>query len=52
MKVDGKLNNLKKEVAIQDSKHRKTLSEVSLSVQFGTYSSIFLLNSKVRKQHI
>ncbi|KAM7275207.1 hypothetical protein ACFE04_017073 [Oxalis oulophora] len=27
--IDGKLNNLKKEVAVQDSKHRKTLGERS-----------------------
>lgn len=30
-KIDGKLNNLKKEVASQDYKHRNTLSEVSCS---------------------
>ena len=29
LKIDGKLYNLKKEVSIQDSKHRKTLAEVS-----------------------
>lgn len=29
-KIDGRLYNLKKEVSVQDSKHRKTLSEVSL----------------------
>jgi len=28
-KVDGRLFNLKKEVSVQDSKHRKTLAEVS-----------------------
>lgn len=29
-KIDGRLYNLKKDVSVQDSKHRKTLSEVSL----------------------
>ncbi|KAL9303855.1 hypothetical protein ACSQ67_021118 [Phaseolus vulgaris] len=28
--IDGRLYNLKKDVSVQDSKHRKTLSEVSL----------------------
>ncbi|KAL1534517.1 Exocyst complex component 5 [Salvia divinorum] len=32
-KIDGKLNNLKKEVASQDYKHRKTLSELEKRVQ-------------------
>lgn len=30
LKVDARLDNLKKEVQVQDSKHRKTLSEVSV----------------------
>jgi hypothetical protein len=30
LKIDGRLYNLKKEVSIQDSKHRKTLAEVIL----------------------
>lgn len=29
LKIDGKLLNLKKDVSLQDSKHRKTLTEVS-----------------------
>ena len=29
LKIDGRLYNLKKEVSVQDSKHRKTLAEVS-----------------------
>lgn len=29
LKIDGRLFNLKKEVSVQDSKHRKTLAEVS-----------------------
>lgn len=29
LKIDGKLLNLKKDVSVQDSKHRKTLTEVS-----------------------
>lgn len=29
-KIDGRLYNLKKDVSVQDSKHRKTLGEVSV----------------------
>lgn len=29
-KIDGRLYNLKKDVSVQDSKHRKTLAEVGV----------------------
>jgi hypothetical protein len=40
--IDGKLNNLKKEVSDQDFKHRKTLSELEKGVDglFGSYAKL------------
>jgi hypothetical protein len=39
LKIDGRLYNLKKEVSVQDSKHRKTLAEVSLWVSVHVFES-------------
>ncbi|XP_051132725.1 exocyst complex component SEC10b [Andrographis paniculata] len=44
--IDGKLNNLKKEVASQDSKHRKTLSELEKGVD-GLFDSFSRLDSRI-----
>ncbi|KAL3843859.1 hypothetical protein ACJIZ3_001262 [Penstemon smallii] len=44
--VDGKLYNLKKEVASQDSKHRKTLSELEKGVD-GLFDSFARLDSRI-----
>ncbi|CAA0812050.1 Exocyst complex component SEC10 [Striga hermonthica] len=44
--IDGKLNNLKKEVASQDSKHRKTLSELEKGVD-GLFDSFARLDSRI-----
>ncbi|KAL6560758.1 Exocyst complex component 5 [Orobanche gracilis] len=44
--IDGKLNNLKKEVAAQDSKHRKTLSELEKGVD-GLFDSFARLDSRI-----
>ena len=42
LKVDGKLYDLKKDVAINDAKHRKTLAEVSLNINFH-FSVLFII---------
>lgn len=44
--IDGKLYNLKKEVASQDSKHRKMLSELEQGVD-GLYDSFSRLDSRI-----
>ncbi|KAJ4955436.1 hypothetical protein NE237_012219 [Protea cynaroides] len=44
--VDGKLYNLKKEVSAQDSKHRKTLSELEKGVD-GLFESFARLDSRI-----
>ncbi|XP_070052790.1 exocyst complex component SEC10b-like [Nicotiana tomentosiformis] len=44
--VDGKLNNLKKEVAVQDLKHRKTLAELEKGVD-GLFGSFARLDSRI-----
>ncbi|KAH6833186.1 exocyst complex component sec10 [Perilla frutescens var. hirtella] len=44
--IDGKLYNLKKEVATQDSKHRKTLSELEKGVA-GLFDSFARLDSRI-----
>ncbi|XP_031122774.1 exocyst complex component SEC10a-like [Ipomoea triloba] len=45
-KIDGKLNNLKKEVSVQDSKHRKTLAELEKGVD-GLFDSFARLDSRI-----
>ncbi|KAI3445897.1 hypothetical protein Pfo_002562 [Paulownia fortunei] len=44
--IDGKLYNLRKEVAAQDSKHRKTLSELEKGVD-GLFDSFARLDSRI-----
>ncbi|CAA3006277.1 exocyst complex component SEC10b isoform X1 [Olea europaea var. sylvestris] len=44
--IDGKLYNLKKEVAAQDSKHRKTLTELEKGVD-GLFTSFARLDSRI-----
>ncbi|KAI3933583.1 hypothetical protein MKX01_032688 [Papaver californicum] len=44
--VDSKLLNLKKEVCVQDSKHRKTLSELEKGVD-GLFESFARLDSRI-----
>ncbi|XP_043716679.1 exocyst complex component SEC10b-like isoform X2 [Telopea speciosissima] len=44
--VDGKLYNLKREVSVQDSKHRKTLSELEKGVD-GLFDSFARLDSRI-----
>ncbi|KAK4804121.1 hypothetical protein SAY86_003938 [Trapa natans] len=44
--IDGKLHNLKKEVSAQDSKHRKTLSELEKGVD-GLFDSFARLDSRI-----
>ncbi|CAN1237425.1 Exocyst complex component SEC10a, partial [Linum grandiflorum] len=44
--TDGKLNNLKKEVSVQDSKHRKTIAELEKGVD-GLFSSFARLDSRI-----
>ncbi|KAF5182264.1 Exocyst complex component [Thalictrum thalictroides] len=44
--VDARLHNLKKEVSIQDSKHRKTLSELEKGVD-GLFDSFARLDSRI-----
>lgn len=44
--IDGKLYNLKKEVSVQDAKHRKTLSELEKGVD-GLFSSFARLDSRI-----
>ncbi|KAL0422521.1 UNVERIFIED_CONTAM: Exocyst complex component SEC10b [Sesamum latifolium] len=44
--IDKKLNNLKNEVATQDSKHRKTLSELEKGVD-GLFDSFARLDSRI-----
>ncbi|KAL3497683.1 hypothetical protein ACH5RR_040415 [Cinchona calisaya] len=44
--IDGKLYNLKKEVAVQDSKHRKTLAELEKGVD-GLFISFSRLDSRI-----
>nr|GLL20332.1 exocyst complex component SEC10 [Ipomoea trifida] len=44
--IDGKLNNLKKEVAVQDSKHRTTITELEKGVD-GLFDSFARLDSRI-----
>ncbi|KAL6007596.1 Exocyst complex component 5 [Asimina triloba] len=44
--IDSKLDNLKKEVSIQDSKHRKTLAELETGVD-GLFDSFNRLDSRI-----
>lgn len=44
--IDGKLYNLKKDVAAQDSKHRKTLAELEKGVD-GLFDSFARLDSRI-----
>lgn len=44
--IDGKLYNLKKEVSVQDSKHRKTLGELEKGVD-GLFNSFARLDSRI-----
>ncbi|XP_030468331.2 exocyst complex component SEC10b [Syzygium oleosum] len=44
--VDGRLYNLKKEVSVQDSKHRKTLAELEKGVD-GLFDSFARLDSRI-----
>lgn len=44
--IDAKLNNLKREVSIQDSKHRKTLTELEKGVD-GLFDSFARLDSRI-----
>ncbi|KAK8686652.1 hypothetical protein V6N13_125675 [Hibiscus sabdariffa] len=44
--IDGKLNNLKKEVSTQDAKHRKTLNELEKGVD-GLFNSFARLDSRI-----
>ncbi|GAV85471.1 Sec10 domain-containing protein [Cephalotus follicularis] len=44
--IDGKLYNLKKEVSVQDSKHRKTLAELEKGVD-GLFGSFARLDSRI-----
>nr|XP_009793411.1 PREDICTED: exocyst complex component SEC10-like [Nicotiana sylvestris]XP_009793412.1 PREDICTED: exocyst complex component SEC10-like [Nicotiana sylvestris]XP_009793413.1 PREDICTED: exocyst complex component SEC10-like [Nicotiana sylvestris] len=44
--IDGKLNNLKKEVAVQDTTHRKTLSELEKGVD-GLFDSFARLDLRI-----
>ncbi|KAL7203312.1 hypothetical protein ACSBR2_016581 [Camellia fascicularis] len=45
-KIDGRLYNLKKEVVVQDSKHRKTLTELEKGVD-GLFDSFARLDSRI-----
>ncbi|XP_059635018.1 exocyst complex component SEC10b-like isoform X2 [Cornus florida] len=44
--IDGKLYNLKKDVVVQDSKHRKTLAELEKGVD-GLFDSFARLDSRI-----
>ncbi|GMY23754.1 exocyst complex component SEC10b [Fagus crenata] len=44
--IDGRLYNLKKEVSVQDNKHRKTLSELEKGVD-GLFGSFARLDSRI-----
>ncbi|KAF8413236.1 hypothetical protein HHK36_001212 [Tetracentron sinense] len=44
--IDGRLYNLKREVSVQDSKHRKTLSELEKGVD-GLFDSFARLDSRI-----
>ncbi|KAL0008423.1 hypothetical protein SO802_009925 [Lithocarpus litseifolius] len=44
--IDGRLYNLKKEVSVQDSKHRKTLAELEKGVD-GLFGSFARLDSRI-----
>ncbi|CAK7348817.1 unnamed protein product [Dovyalis caffra] len=44
--IDGRLYNLKKEVSVQDSKHRKTLAELEKGVD-GLFDSFARLDSRI-----
>ncbi|KAI4364714.1 hypothetical protein MLD38_020769 [Melastoma candidum] len=44
--IDGRLYNLKKEVSVQDSKHRKTLAELEKGVD-GLFESFARLDSRI-----
>ncbi|KAI9382141.1 hypothetical protein POPTR_014G090100v4 [Populus trichocarpa] len=44
--IDGRLYNLKKEVSVQDSKHRKTLAELEQGVD-GLFDSFARLDSRI-----
>ncbi|KAI8545062.1 hypothetical protein RHMOL_Rhmol07G0013300 [Rhododendron molle] len=45
-RIDGRLHNLKKDVVIQDSKHRKTLGELEKGVD-GLFGSFARLDSRI-----
>ncbi|XP_028057999.1 exocyst complex component 5-like [Camellia sinensis] len=45
-KIDGRLSNLKKEVVVQDSKHRKTLTQLEKGVD-GLFGSFARLDSRI-----
>ncbi|XAR54015.1 hypothetical protein NMG60_11028994 [Bertholletia excelsa] len=45
-KIDGRLNNLKREVITQDSRHRKTLAELEKGVD-GLFDSFARLDSRI-----
>ncbi|XP_021887779.1 exocyst complex component SEC10b [Carica papaya] len=44
--IDGRLNNLKKDVSAQDAKHRKTLAELEKGVD-GLFSSFARLDARI-----
>ncbi|GMH05720.1 hypothetical protein Nepgr_007560 [Nepenthes gracilis] len=44
--IDARLNNVKKEVSVQDSKHRKTLAELEKGVD-GLFDSFARLDSRI-----
>ncbi|XP_010536964.1 PREDICTED: exocyst complex component SEC10 [Tarenaya hassleriana] len=44
--IDGRLNNLKKEVSAQDAKHRKTLTEIEKGVD-GLFDSFARLDARI-----
>ncbi|KAI4355142.1 hypothetical protein L6164_003942 [Bauhinia variegata] len=44
--IDGRLDNLKKDVSVQDSKHRKTLAELEKGVD-GLFTSFARLDSRI-----
>lgn len=44
--IDGRLNNLKKDVTLQDSRHRKTLSELEKGID-GLFDSFGRLDSRI-----
>lgn len=44
--IDGRLYNLKKDVSVQDTKHRKTLAELETGVD-GLFDSFARLDSRI-----